>query len=85
MRRLLAVTLLVFGLVASCVPLATTPVAQAYPGCYYSYYGCYLGPGWYGGRYWYGGPWFGWSGNNMSDRLMDRVGGCVVPASTGAC
>ncbi|QZE10359.1 hypothetical protein SEA_SCOOBYDOOBYDOO_8 [Mycobacterium phage ScoobyDoobyDoo] len=64
--------------------VVTAPEADAYPGCYYSYRGCYLGPGWYGGRYWGGGPWWGW-GPSLTDSVMGGVRGCVVPPETGGC
>lgn len=63
--------------------VATAPSASAYPGCYYSYGGCYLVPGWYGGRYWVGGPWYGWG--STTDRVMSGVNGCPVAWVDGRC
>lgn len=74
MRPLL---IILAGIVAAALFSASN--AQAYPGCYYSYRGCYLAPGWYGGNYWYGGPWWGWG--NYAPPMV----GCPVPYETGAC
>lgn len=61
--------------------VAAAAPAQAYPNCYYNYYGCYLGPGWYDGYWWAGGPWWGRGGYGPSMPVM----GCPVPYETGGC
>lgn len=63
--------------------MTPTPSASAYPGCYYTYQGCYLGPGWYGGRYWGGGPWWGWG--SVTDDVMSGVNGCPMDWVNGRC
>lgn len=62
----------------------TAAPAQAYPGCYYSLYGCYLGPGWYDGGYWGGGPWWGWGGRGGYGPVGPSFG-CPVPYVDGRC
>ena len=79
MRNALAVLAVTIAVVIASVITATP--GRAYPGCYYSYYGCYLGPGWYDGRYWGGGPWWGWGGYGPNMPMP----GCPLPYETGAC
>ena len=52
-----------------------------YPGCYYRYGGCYLGPGYYNGYWWSGGPWWG-RGDYGPHAAMP---GCLLPYDSGMC
>ena len=82
MRKLMAALAVTAG-VGAAIAVAPPPGAQAYPGCYYSYRGCYLYPGWYDGRYWGGGPWWGWG--SVTNGVMNEVNGCPVAWVDGRC
>jgi len=83
MRKFIS-SVAVAALLSAGTSIVNSAPAQAYPGCFYNYGGCYLDPGYYGGRYWGGGPWWGW-GPSLTDRVMGGVNGCPVPWETGAC